>query len=233
MSETSNYMFDRNIDLRQVKRFDFIDKAKTLWQGIKFIYKSKTYNGNTINNDGAVICSGATASQPIYTKWQFVPNAMLADTMASQYGEDLSGFSGGSLLDVIYAVLSTGDQMGEFPSGWEEFAAWLGGDAAARNQIKHLLNNLESAGESIICGEREMIIDTLTIADIMAVLGSGTVSGVLNGLLNIEAVGNFLSSIPFDGCLTESGNIAPQIQFGQSLTISVSSNPASTEVIQQ
>ena len=233
MSETSNYMFDGKIDLRQVKRFDFIDKAKTLWQGIKFVYKSKTYDGNTINNDGAVICSGATASQPIYTKWQFVPNAAFANIMASQYGEDLSGFSGGSLLDVIYAVLSTRDQMGEFPSGWEEFAAWLGGDAFARNQIENLLNNLESAGESIICGESEMTIDANTINGIMTALGSGTVLGILDGLLGIELVLNFLGSVAFDGCLTESGNIAPQIQFGQSLTISVGSNPASTEVIQQ
>lgn len=233
MSERSNYMFDGKIDLRQVKRFDFIDKAKTLWQGIKFIYKSKTYNGNTINNDGAVICSGVTASQPIYTKWQFVPNAAFADAMASQYGEDLSGFSGGSLLDVINAVLSTGNQMVEFPSGWEEFAAWLGGDAVARNQIENLLTNLESAGESIVCGGIEMLIDANTINSIMDALSVGTVSGVLNGLLNIQAVGQFLSSIPFDECLTESGNFVPQMQFGSSLTISTGSSLSSTEVIQQ
>ena len=88
MSETSNYMFDGKIDLRQVKRFDFVDRAKTLWQGIKFIYKSKTYDGSNLQSAGAVICSGATASQPIFTKWQFVPNAAFADAMASQYGED-------------------------------------------------------------------------------------------------------------------------------------------------
>ena len=233
MSERSNYMFDGKIDLRQVKKFDFIDRAKTLWQGIRFVYKSKTYNGNTINNDGAVICSGATASQPIFTKWQFVPNAMFADTMASQYGEDLSGFSGGSLLDVIYSVLGTGDQMGEFPSGWEEFAAWLGGDAAARQQIESQLTYLESEGESIICCGIEMIIDAITINGIMDALSTGTVSDVLNGLLNIEAAGNFLSSIPFDECLTESGNFVPQMQFGSSLTVSVGLNLASTEVIQQ
>lgn len=233
MSETSNYMFDGKIDLRQVKKFDFIDRAKTLWQGIKFVYKSKTYDGNTINNDGAVICSGATASQPIFTKWQFVPNAAFANIMASQYGEDLSGFSGGSLFDVIDAVRSTGDQMGEFPSGWEEFAAWLGGNASAKDTIEYLLNNMESAGESIICGESELLIDSVTTNMIMAALSDGTVSGVLNGLSNIIAVRDFLGSVAFDGCLTESGNIAPQIQFGQSLTISVGSNPASTEVIQQ
>ena len=233
MSERSNYMFDGKIDLRQVKKFDFIDRAKTLWQGIKFVYKSKTYDGNTINSDGAVICSGATASHPIFTKWQFVPNAAFADAMASQYGEDLSGFSGGSLIDVIDAVLSTGDQMGEFPSGWEEFAAWLGGDAAARNQIESLLTNLESAGESIVCGGIEMIIDANTINGIMTALSDGTVSGVLNGLLNISALARFLSSIQFDECVTESGNFVPQMQFGQSLTLSVGSSLSSTEVIQQ
>ena len=233
MSEKSNYMFDGKIDLRQVKRFDFIDRAKTLWQGIKFIYKSKTYDGSNLQSAGAVICSGATASQPIFTKWQFVPNAAFADAMASQYGEDLSGFSGGSLLDVINAVLSMGAQMGEFPSGWEEFTAWLGGRDHVKNQIKNLLTTLESAGESIICGESEMTIDSATTNMIMEALNSGTVSGILNGLLSIEIVFSFLGGIQFDGCLTESGNIAPQIQFGQSLTISVGSNPASTEVIQQ
>lgn len=233
MSETSNYMFDGKIDLRQVKRFDFVDRAKTLWQGIKFIYKSKTYDGSNLQSAGAVICSGATASQPIFTKWQFVPNAAFADAMASQYGEDLSGFSGKSLIDVINAVLGTGAQIGEFPSGWEEFAAWLGGDAVARNQIENLLTNLESAGESIVCGGIEMIIDANTINSIMDALSVGTVSGVLNGLLNIQAVGQFLSSIPFDECLTESGNFVPQMQFGSSLTISMGSSLSSTEVIQQ
>ena len=233
MSERSNYMFDGKIDLRQVKKFDFIDRAKTLWQGIKFVYKSKTYDGNTINNDGAVICSGATASQPIFTKWQFVPNAMFADTMASQYGEDLSGFSGGSITDVIYAVIDTGNQMGEFPSGWEEFAAWLGGNASAKLAIKNLLINLESAGESIVCGGIEMIIDAITIEEIMTALSDGTVSGVLNGLLNIDAVRGFLSSIPFNECMTESGNFVPQMQFGSALTISMGSSLSSTEVIQQ
>lgn len=233
MSETSNYMFDGKIDLRQVKKFDFIDRAKTLWQGIKFVYKSKTYDGNTINNDGAVICSGATASQPIFTKWQFVPNAMFADTMASQYGEDLSGFSGGSLIDVIYAVRSTGNQMGEFPSGWEEFAAWLGGDAAARNQIENLLTNLESAGESIVCGGNELMVDAAAVDGIMTALSTGTVSGVLNGLLNIQAVGKFLRNISFDDCMTQSGTFSPQMQFGSALTLSIGSSLSSTEVIQQ
>ena len=232
MGERSNYMFDGKIDLRQVKKFDFIDRAKTLWQGIKFVYKSKTYDGNTINNDGAVICSGATASQSIFTKWQFVPNSAFAETMASQYGEDLSGFSGGSLIDVIDAVLDTGNQIGEFPSGWEEFTAWLGGSAAAKIAIENLLINLESAGESIVCGGIEMILDGITINSIMSALSDGTVSGVLNGLLNIEAVSRFLSSISFDEHLTESGNFVPQMQFGSALTISMGSSLSSTEVIQ-
>ena len=233
MSERSNYMFDGKIDLRQVKRFDFIDRAKTLWQGIKFIYKSKTYDGSNLQSAGAVICSGATASQPIFTKWQFVPNAAFADAMASQYGEDLSGFSGGVLFDVIDAVLSTGGQIGEFPSGWEEFAAWLGGSASAMPAIENLLTNLESAGESIVCGGNELTLDISTIENIMDDLSTGTVSGVLNGLLGIEIVGNFLRSIPFDECVTESGNFVPQMQFGSALTISMGSSLSSTEVIQQ
>lgn len=233
MSERSNYMFDGKIDLRQVKKFDFIDRAKTLWQGIKFVYKSKTYDGNTINDEGAVICSGATASQPIFTKWQFVPNAAFAEFMAAQYGEDLSGFSGGTLLDGLYAVRSAADQMGEFPSGWEEFAAWLGGNASAKLAIKNLLINLESAGESIVCGGNELMVDAAAIDGIMTALSTGTTIGILDGLLSIGALEAFMASIPFDECLTESGNFVPQLQFGQSLTLSVGSSLSSTEVIQQ
>ena len=77
-----------------------------------------------------------------------------------------------------------------------------------------------------------MIIDANTINIIMDALSVGTVSGVLNGLLNNQAVRRFLSSIPFDECLTESGNFVPQMQFGSVLTVSTGSSLSSTEVIQ-